>query len=256
LYSSESQYARERLGLSRSSLLARRALALRLEKMPHVAEALGAGQIGVEAAVQVVRVAVSSTQAAWVERARQRTIKHLREEVAAALVAVRLSGEAECPPPADGEMVAFHELEQAVVSGRACQPRPADDSDVAHETEARGVCVAALTEPTSGERRAWLMMLGSLARWLESGVQVSAGASTASGSRGTSSAGRVALRWRVSRTNYASWRGLEAQARRWLPSDMSWLRFLRRCGARQAGERRTPARRAGASDRGRRIGKT
>jgi hypothetical protein len=60
--------------LSRSSLLARRALALRLEKLPHVAEALGAGQIGVEAAVQVGRVAVPSTQAAWVERARQRTI--------------------------------------------------------------------------------------------------------------------------------------------------------------------------------------
>jgi hypothetical protein len=31
---------------------------------------------------------------------------------------------------------------------------------------------------------------------------------------------------RVSRANYAWWRGLEAQARRWLPSGMSWLRFL------------------------------
>jgi hypothetical protein len=73
-------------------------------------------------------------------------------------------------------------------------------------------------------------MLGSLARWLENGIQVSAGAGVAppkaSGSRGTSSAGRVVLRWRVSQDNYAHWRGLEAQARRWLPSGMSWLRFL------------------------------
>jgi hypothetical protein len=240
-YASEAQYARERLGLSRSSLLARRALALRLEELPRVAEALGAGQIGVEAAVQVVRVAVPSTQAAWVQRARQRTIKHLREEVAAALVAVRLSGEASCPPPVDGEMAAFHELEQAVVGGRACQPRPDNDSDndsandsrSAHDTEARGVGGTGLTEPASEERRAWLVMLGSLARWLASGVQMSAGASgqaargaKAIGSRGTSSAGRVALRWRVSRANYAWWRGLEAHARRWLPSGMSWLRFL------------------------------
>jgi hypothetical protein len=229
-YASEAQYARERLGLSRSSLLARRALALRLEKLPRVAEALGAGQIGVEAAVQVVRVAVSSTQAAWVERARQRTIKHLREEVAAALVAVRLSGEAGCPPPVDGEMGAFHELEQAVVSGRVFQPRPANDSESdsesAHGRKGLEGGVAALTEPATEERRAWLVMLGSLARWLENGIQVSAGAGKAIGSRGTSSAGRVALRWRVSQDNYAHWRGLEAQARRWLPSGMSWLRFL------------------------------
>jgi hypothetical protein len=243
-YASEAQYARERLGLSRSSLLARRALALRLENLPCVAEALGAGQIGVEAAVQVVRVAVPSTQAAWVERARQRTIKHLREEVAAALVAVRLSGEAECPPPVDGELAAFHELEQAVVSGRAFQPQAANDGGVAgggaaHATspvevehrapvgaEERGVGAPGLAEPAYEQRRVWLAMLGSLARWLECGVQVSAGASRVKGSRGVASAGRIVLRLRVSRANYAAWRGLAAQARRWLPSGMSWLRFL------------------------------
>jgi len=31
---------------------------------------------------------------------------------------------------------------------------------------------------------------------------------------------------RVSRSTYAWWRGLEAQARRWLLCGMSWLRFL------------------------------
>src|SRR6185295_3271319 len=92
-YASEAQYARERLSMSRSSLAARRALALRLEALPRVAEALGSGQIGVEAATQIVRVATARTQAAWVERAQKRTIKFLREEVSAALIAVRLSGE-------------------------------------------------------------------------------------------------------------------------------------------------------------------
>jgi hypothetical protein len=218
-YASEAQYASERLGMSRSSFVARRALALRLERLPRVAEALGAGQLGVEAALQAVRVATPGTEAAWVERAQQRTIKHLREEVAAALVAVRLSGEAGCLPPVDAEMGAFHELEQAVVSGRACQSRPANDASLERDGAVR------LTEPGSASRRAWLVMLGSLAEWLEGGLQMSAARARSSASK-FASKGRIELRLRVSRASYAWWRGLEAQARRWLPSGTSWLRFL------------------------------
>jgi len=219
-YASEAQYARERLGMSRSSLVARRALAMRLEALPRVAEALGAGQIGVEAATQIVRVATASTEVAWVERARQRTIKLLREEVAAALIAVRLSGEAECLPPVDSEMVAFHALEQGVVSGRVFEQRPANDGRVNSDVDMH------LVEPASEQRRAWLVMLGSLARWLEGGLQMSAGQGRAVAANRGSRAGRVTLRLRVSRSTYAWWRGLEAQARRWLPCGMSWLRFL------------------------------
>jgi hypothetical protein len=230
-YASEAQHARERLGLSRSSLLARRSLALRLEKLPRVAEALAAGQLGVEAAVQVVRVATASTEAAWVERGRRRTIKHLREEVAAALVAIRWSGEADCPPPVDGEMAAFQELEQAVVSGRAYQPRPANDSTATAEaktdatseakTEATRADGFRMAEPGSAPRRAWLVMLGSLAEWLHGGVQMSA-----ERGRVPASKGRVVLRLRMSRANYIWWRGLEARAQRWLPNGTSWLAFL------------------------------
>ncbi len=228
-YASEAQYARERLGLSRASVAARRALALRLERLPVVAHALGAGQIGVEAAVQIVRVATPTTQAAWVTRAQQRTIKHLREEVAAALVAVRVSGAlrlpasggADCPPPAEVELAAYHELEQAVVSGSACQPRPANDSRVE-----RGVSGVLLTEPASDERRAWLVMLGSLSQWLERGLQLSAAGGSPAASRVGSSAGRTTLRLRVTRATYVWWRGLEAQARRWLPRGLSFLSFL------------------------------
>jgi len=258
-YASAAQYARERLGMSRSSLVGRRALALRLEALPRVAEALGGGQIGVEAATQIVRVATARTEAAWVSRARQRTLKLLREEVAAALTAVRLSGESECPPPLDAEMVAFHGLEQAVVSGRACEPQPVNDShgndsvdepqpvndsrgndsvdelQPANDCRVNGAVELHLEEPASEQRRAWLVMLSSLTRWLEGGLQVSAAQLSAgqlsAGQRRTassvgSSAGRVVLRLRVSRSTYAWWRGLEAQARRWLPRGMSWLRFL------------------------------
>jgi hypothetical protein len=120
-YATEAQYARERLGISRSSFIARRSLASRLESLPQVAEALGTAQLGVEAALQVVRIATPLSQRAWVQRARQRTIKHLREDVAAALTAVRLSGTLNCPPPEGEEIDRFCELERAVVSGTVCR---------------------------------------------------------------------------------------------------------------------------------------
>jgi hypothetical protein len=150
----ETQYARERLGLSRSSLLARRTLALRLDKLPGVAEALGAAQIGVEAAMQLVRIATQKTEAAWVERARKRTIKHLREEVAAALTAVRLSGESDCLPPEHTDMAAFQALEQAVVSGQLGRPGRPGGAPGAAASPATAA-PRHPSEPTSDARGAW-----------------------------------------------------------------------------------------------------
>jgi hypothetical protein len=222
-YASETQYARERLGLSRSSVLARRLLAQRLENLPLVAAALGAGRLGVEAALQVVRVATVKTEAAWVARAQVRTMKHLREEVVAALAAVRWSGQLDCPPPVDAELVAFQALEQAVVSGRL-SPAQARCGEQGGSARPRA---AALQDPESEERRAWLVMLASLAAWLESALQMSAaGASASSGRSQAAKAGRVALRLRMSRATSEWWVGLEARARRWLPRGMSWLRFV------------------------------
>jgi len=227
-YATEAQYARERLGVSRSSLLARRSLALRLEALPQVAEALGQARFGVEAAVQLVRIATPRTEGAWVERARQRTIKHLREEVAAALTAVRLSGEVDCLPPGDSELGAFQELERAVVSGSACRGLGTVASNrVASRSVASGArsfAVVGGAEPDAAARRAWRVMLASLGQWLDGGVQLSAASGRAFTKQ--ASAGRVAWRLRVSRSTYSWWRGLEAQARRWLPRGMSWLKFL------------------------------
>jgi hypothetical protein len=227
-YATEAQYARERLGVSRSSLLSRRSLALRLEALPQVAEALGQALFGVEAAVQLVRIATPRTEGAWVERAQQRTIKHLREEVVAALTAVRLSGEVDCLPPRDSELGAFQELERAVVSGGACQRRGRVASSAAPSSavasSARSFTAMGGSESNAESRRAWQIMLASLGQWLEGGVQLSAASGPASAKR--ASAGRVRLRLRVSRSTYCWWRGLEAQARRWLPRGMSWLKFL------------------------------
>jgi hypothetical protein len=230
-FATETQYARERLGLSRSSLLARRALALRLEKLTGVAAALGAAQIGVEAALQVVRIATPKTEAAWVERARRRTIKHLREEVAAALTVVRLVGERDCLPPEHAELAAFQTLEQTVVSGRFGQPRL--PSEGASATAAPSMSSQRLPSETACDvQRPWGSMLGSLASWLREGLwlqggfQMSAAAPNAPAARPRSPAGGVTLRLRMSREAYRWWRGLEAQARRWLPPRMSWLHFL------------------------------
>jgi hypothetical protein len=217
-YATESQYVRERLGLSRSSFLARKALAARLEALPAVAAALGTAQFGVEAAVQLARIATPGTEAAWVDRARQRTIKHLREEVVAALTAVRLSGNADCPPPLESELEAYAELERAVVSGEVCRARSGRCPEAARRALGR-------LEPASESRRAWLVMLSSLAGWLGGGVQMSA-ARPLERARAVRSAARVELRLRMSRGVYAWWRGLEAQARRWLAHGMSWLKFL------------------------------
>ena len=225
-YATETQYARERLGMSQSSILARRRLALRLEKLPGVTAALGAGQIGVEAALALVRVATADTEAEWVERARRRTIKHLREEVAAAQTAVRWSGERCCPPPVDAEMAAFQALERAVVSGRVARLLSADARAEAEPNAGRSRDVgASLSEPATEQRRAWLAMLGSLASWLDTAFQTSAAGTTTTRAGARSSAGRVTLRLRMARSTYAWWRGLEAQARRWLGCGMSWLRF-------------------------------
>ncbi|HVZ34251.1 MAG TPA: hypothetical protein VG963_17610 [Polyangiaceae bacterium] len=226
-YASESQYARERLGVSHSALLARRALALRLEALPSVAAALGSAQIGVEAALQIARIATPHTERAWLERAGRRTIKHLREEVNAALTAVRLSGELDCPPPHDAEIEAYTELERAVASGRAgegCAGEGRAGEGRAESVSESAARLSFLAPDASVERRAWHTMLASLHAWLEGGVLGTLQMSAAS--RASRSAGRVELRLRVTRHVFHWWRGLQAQARRWLPQGMSWLKFL------------------------------
>jgi hypothetical protein len=113
-FASEAQYARERLGMSASSLRAKRALARQLGPLPGVRRALEQGTIGFDAATQLARVATEQTEEQWVERARRRTAKHLREEVELAELAARRTGQRASLPPTEEQMRA---LLRAAASG-------------------------------------------------------------------------------------------------------------------------------------------
>ena len=79
-------YAEQRLGLARRTLQARAMLARSLRRFPRLREAYEGGDVGLEAALLVVRAlgcdptVDSAIEAAWVERARECTVKRLRDE--------------------------------------------------------------------------------------------------------------------------------------------------------------------------------
>jgi hypothetical protein len=123
-FSSEAQYARERVGLSLSSLKAKRILAARAARVPEVATALSSGRIGYEAAYLLSRVATARTAPEWIARAERRTVKHLREEVEAAELLVRVGQPRDQLPLDEQCLDALFELERFVVSGERSMRAP------------------------------------------------------------------------------------------------------------------------------------
>jgi len=117
-YGSFSQYCRERLGLSRSSVKARLTLSRRAERLPTLRAALEQGAIGFEAAMLVGRVANAETVDAWVGRATERTFKHLHEEVAVAELYERMQCRGGQKPPDDQQLQKVQKLESDIISGR------------------------------------------------------------------------------------------------------------------------------------------
>jgi hypothetical protein len=115
------QYARERVGMSLSALRARVRLAKTVEEMPEIGEAIEAGEIGFEAAMLVGRVANPDTASTWIDRAKKRTIKHLREDVGAVQLRSRVNDEASLEPPTDEELAEVENLERAVSRGEAVE---------------------------------------------------------------------------------------------------------------------------------------
>jgi len=123
-YASESQYCRERAGCSVASLRARMTLSRRASRLPSVAAALAKGVIGYEVACIVARVATPATADAWLARAADRTVRHLREEVEAVEMLARASGDAEVledGPPDDDRFEATRDIERKVLSGEVFQ---------------------------------------------------------------------------------------------------------------------------------------
>jgi hypothetical protein len=121
-YATAAQYARERLGTSLSSIKSKRQLAKRLSQLRFLAAALGGGELGYEAARLVASVATGKTEEAWVARARERTLRHLREEVAAAELLARWSESTAVVPPSDADVRRVQEMERAVVAGQISAP--------------------------------------------------------------------------------------------------------------------------------------
>jgi hypothetical protein len=121
-YASAAQYARERLGTSLSSVKAKRWLAKRLGELRLLADALERGELGYEAARLVARVATRATVEAWVTRATERTLRHLREEIDAAELLASWSEGASVLPPSNAEVQRVEDLERAVVTGQVSAP--------------------------------------------------------------------------------------------------------------------------------------
>jgi hypothetical protein len=116
-YATEAQYARERVGVSLSSLKARRTLAARAGRVPELAEALAGGRLGYEAAYLLSRVVTPNTVEAWIRRAERRTLKHLRQEVEAAELLMRTGLGREQEPLDEPCLEEVFELERSISSG-------------------------------------------------------------------------------------------------------------------------------------------
>ena len=121
-YARAEQYARERLGMSLSSVKDKRRLVKRLGRLRFLADALDRGELGYEAARLVAEVATRATVEAWVTRAAERTLRHLRQEVDAAELLARWSESALVLPPTDAEVRRVEEMERAVVAGQISAP--------------------------------------------------------------------------------------------------------------------------------------
>jgi hypothetical protein len=121
-YATAAQYARERLGTSLSSIKSKRQLAKRLSQLRFLAAALERGELGYEAARLVASVATRKTEEAWVARAKERTLRHLREELAAAELLARWSESTAVVPPSDADVRRVEAMERAVVAGQISAP--------------------------------------------------------------------------------------------------------------------------------------
>jgi hypothetical protein len=255
-FASEAQYARERLGMSASSLRAKRAPVRQLWPLPQVRRALKQGQLGFDAAGQLARVATAQTQAQWVERARWRTAKHLREEVELAEMAARQTGQRASLPPTEEQMRAYFELQQAVTSGRALveaaaaqqrraggEAAPGASAGAAQATTMQRQMSAVAPAATGGRpamRGGWLGYLHEVAATLRAHLGLGRDGSghanaldelcrglvdrRISGDK-TAARGRVTWRLRVRESLARLWRSVEREAMRSIPRDMCFVEY-------------------------------
>ena len=112
-YATETQYALDRLGMSRSAVRQRIRLTRKARWLDGLDDAIQSGRVGTSHASLIARVADPDTLEAWIERATRRTYKHLAEEVELADLLMRFIGDGESIPPPDEDVVARWERIQA-----------------------------------------------------------------------------------------------------------------------------------------------
>ena len=201
-YGTAAQYARERLGMSLSSVKAKRALARRARSMPRLRKAVNGRELGFEAARLVAAVASRETADAWVTRARERTVKHLREEVDAAEMLGRLGIEPGRRPPDEATMAELGAIERRVVSGAVFGTDCAADA-AGREQDAAGA---------TGREEQGQLSAGALAR--------------AERDARERSRGRVTLKVRVATGIRRYYRWLERMFQRRGPRGVTFVRYL------------------------------
>ena len=95
-YADEVQYARERLGMARSTMRKHISLARESKGLPQLRDAVADGEVSYCAAERIARVAEPETVAAWIARSKERTYKHLLEEIDAVELVARVTGDSLC----------------------------------------------------------------------------------------------------------------------------------------------------------------
>ena len=113
----ETQYALDRLGMSRSAVRQRITQTRRARWLDGLDAAVQEGRIDPSHASAMARVATPDTLEAWIERATRRTYKHLLEEVQLAELLVRVGGGDAVEPPSDDEVAEWHRVEADWLSG-------------------------------------------------------------------------------------------------------------------------------------------
>jgi len=120
-YASFDHYCRERIGLSPSSVATRIALTRRFSMVPEVRTALAAHGINYESAALIARISSPATVGAWIERATQRAVKQLREDIDATELLARSEGRnpSTLQPPDDAARDAVDDIERTVIAAVA-----------------------------------------------------------------------------------------------------------------------------------------
>jgi hypothetical protein len=171
-------------------------------------EAVDARELGYEAARLVASVASPETADAWVERARERTVKHLREETDAAQMLGRVGVDTAMTPPSEATMGKLGALERRIVSGATLQ------SDESQIFAGHGAAVA--LQPDESQIFAGH---GAAVALQPDESQIFAGDNLRA-------RGRVTLKFRVSEGTQRYYRWLERMFLRHGPRAGSFFRYL------------------------------